>query len=291
MGVRDNKRLRQALRDSRAQLDAAAASEEDRRFVSRALSEVDIALAKIGEAPPSSATLPAAEPARKDLLSVICHDLKDPLASIVMGAGFLKKVIPDEQSFTSARRIVDAIARSAERMNGVIGDFYDLGKLEADQLSIDPRVLDASLLARAAYDQFAPKAREKGIELACEVAEVVGELPVACDRGRVLQIFSKLLQNAIKFTPAGGKIRVGAAREDDGALLFVADTGRGIPDDRKSTVFDRDANWKATPRDGPGLGLAIAKGLVELHGGRIGLESTLGEGTRVWFWLPKTATA
>lgn len=225
---------------------------------------------------------------KKDLLSVICHDLKDPLASIVMGAGFLKKVLPQDESMAAARRVTEAIHRSAERMNQVIGDFYDLGKLEAGELTVETRPHDAAAMAHAAFDLFLSRAKEKGLSLEQQISET--PMSVTCDRARVVQVFSKLIANAIKFTPEGGSIVLKVEPREGGKVWFaVSDTGRGVPEARKPHVFDREANQRQTPRDGPGLGLAIAKGLVALHGGEIGLLDNDPAGTTVWFTIPVEA--
>src|SRR5687767_7169091 len=113
--------LRAALEQARSLVEAANVSREEAGVRTAALIALDAALGRLGE---------GGRAPRKDLLSVICHDLKDPLASIVMGAGFLRKVLPQDEASGSARRVVDAIHRSADRMNQVILDFYDLGKIE-----------------------------------------------------------------------------------------------------------------------------------------------------------------
>src|SRR5262249_8105744 len=138
-------------------------------------------------------------PPRKDLLSVVCHDLKDPLSSIVMGAGFLRRVIPSDESFASARRIVEAISRSSERMNLLIGDFHDLAKVEAGTLPLELRACDVAAAARAAFDVAAPQAKAKGLAFEIDLP-AGGALEAKCDRARVMHVLSKLIGNAIKFT-------------------------------------------------------------------------------------------
>ena len=276
--------LRRALEDARARITAAssAAAPHATSSVTQAvLADVDSALRRLDVAPAT------ATPGKKDLLSVICHDLKDPLASIVMGAGFLRKVIPADEQFASARRIVEAISRSSDRMNRVIGDFYDLGKLEAGQITIDKQPYDVASIARASFDVYATQAKAKSVTLEHVAPATSESFVVPCDRARVMQAVAKLLENAIKFTPEGGQIKIAVATKGPDVELSVADTGRGITPERRPTVFSREANWMATPRDGPGLGLAIAKGFTELHGGAIGVESEPGKGSRFWLTLPR----
>jgi len=224
-----------------------------------------------------------------DLISIVCHDLKDPLASIVMGAGFLRKTIAEEDA--AGRRVVEAIARSTDRMSLVIGDFHDLAKLETGRVKLDLRAWDLVPVLHAAVRGLEPKAQERGIALSLESPP---SLMATFDRARLLQVVQKLLSNAIKFTASGaqGKVTVtAAAREDGSAVITVADTGRGIPADRLTSIFDHAANAKRTPRDGPGLGLAIAQGLVGLQGGRIEVTSKVDEGSTFSFAVPGPAAA
>jgi signal transduction histidine kinase len=222
---------------------------------------------------------------KKDLLSIICHDLKDPLASIVMGAGYLRKVLPEDGPQASARRVVEAIHRSAERMNRVIQDFYDLGKIEAKQLTLDARRCDVDSVVRAATDAHAPAASSKSVKLNAQITGV--DLAVNADRARLLQVLDKLIDNAIRFTSEGGAVRVRVEPEGESVRFRVEDTGRGIGAERLATVFLREVNATLTPRDGVGLGLAIAKGLVELQGGTISAESAVGKGSTFTFTLPQ----
>lgn len=217
----------------------------------------------------------------KDLVSIVCHDLKDPLASIVMGAGFLKKTVAADDG--AGRRVVEAIARSADRMNQVVSDFHDLAKLEAGQLEVAAMPCDVGGVLHAAVTALEPHAKERELALKVEAPE---GLIATCDRARLLQIVNKLLGNALKFTPAGGQVLVRAEREGGAVRVAVRDTGRGIAPERIGEIFDRAANARRSPRDGPGLGLAIARGLVELQGGAIGVESRQGEGSLFWFTLP-----
>jgi signal transduction histidine kinase len=107
-----------------------------------------------------------------------------------------------------------------------------------------------------------------------------------CDRARLTQIVSKLVGNALKFTAPGGRVSVRVAEENGRVRVSVSDTGRGIPSERFPGLFDHTVNARRSPRDGPGLGLAIVRGLVDLHGGELMVESRVGEGTTFAFTLP-----
>jgi signal transduction histidine kinase len=273
--------LREALEQARSLVEAASVSREETGVRTAALIALDAAVARLGH---------DGRPPRKDLLSVICHDLKDPLASVVMGAGFLRKVLPQDETSASARRVVDAIHRSADRMNQVILDFYDLGKMELGSLKLDPRPMDIAGAVRAAFDAHKAAAAQKGLTLTLESIPDEGKVSVFADRARVIQIVSKILANAVKFTPEKGTITVNVDERETDVRVRVTDTGRGVSAERKESIFDRDANARQTPRDGPGLGLPIAKGLINLQNGTIGVESE-GKGSTFFFTLPKSSTS
>ena len=261
-----------SLRNARALIAAAPTAEPGEAAVARRLTrEIDQALSRLegGES-------------EKDLVSVVCHDLKDPLASIVMGAGFLKKsTLPDDGA---ARRVVEAIARSADRMSQVVSDFHDLSKIESGRLPVDRRPCDVAAVLRGASASMQALAAGRGVLFELELPQA--PLLALCDRARLVQIVLKLVANAVRFTPEGGRVVVRAEAGERAAHLLVSDTGRGIPADRLPTIFDHAANARATPRDGPGFGLAIARGLVEAHGGQMAVESTVGRGSVFSFDIP-----
>jgi len=182
--------------------------------------------------------------------------------------------------------------RAGERMNRLIQDLLDVAKLEAGRVGIDARSIDVEPLMNEANEMLAPLAAEKSVRLNVAVG---GALPtITADGGRVLQVLSNLVGNAIKFTPAGGGIAIRADAAPGGVRFSVSDTGEGIAPEQLEKIFG--GFWQANPADrrGIGLGLTIAKGIVEAHGGRIWVESRLGEGTTFHFTLstvlPATAS-
>ena len=247
----------------------------------RSAAEATVARRLVRELDQSIALLEGKD-AERDLISVICHDLKDPLASIIMGTGFLRKTLAAEDA--AGRRVVDAVMRSADRMTSLVNDFHDLAKLEASRLPIDARACDVVPFLRDSVAAQRASAAEKNIVLEADLPS--SETLAICDRARVSQIVEKILANAIRFTGTGGRVRVHAAKTDGVIRVVIEDTGRGIPADRVATIFDYAANARRTPRDGPGLGLAIARGIVEAQRGTIAVESRVGEGTRFTFTLP-----
>ena len=261
-----------ALRGALALLAAAPAEPAEAGVARKIVRDMEQCLAR----------LEGREGTEADLIAIVCHDLKDPLASIVMGAGFLKKTVPAEDG--AARRVVDAIARSTDRMGQVIGDFHDLAKLEAGRIQLDLRPLDVVAVLQAALPSLEPRARERGIRLELEVPET--PLIALSDRIRLLQVLSKLVGNAIKFTSAEGRVVVRAEGKAGAVRVAVSDSGRGIPADRLASIFDHAANARRSPRDGPGLGLAIAQGLLRLQGSHIDVESRVEKGSVFSFALP-----
>ena len=264
-------RLIDALRLARAELDATTVEPVEAAVARRLARELDEAIAQLAGGEPE-----------KDLVSIVCHDLKDPLASIVMGAGFLRKTIAADDG--ASRRVVEAISRSANRMSQVVSDFHDLAKLEAGTLVLDRRPCDVVATLRAAVTAFEVEAQERRLSLTMEAS--APSLLVKCDRTRLTQIASKLLSNALRFTPPDGRVALRVAADDGLVRISVTDTGRGIPAEQLGSLFEYSSNARRSPRDGPGLGLAIVRGLVELHSGEVVVESRVGEGSTFAFTLP-----
>jgi len=209
------------------------------------------------------ATLETGSLPRHDLLSSVCHDLKDPLASIVMGAGFLRRVLPESEATASARRVVDAIQRSADRLSRVVGDFSDLGKIAQGTLVLHPASHAVAEMTRSAFETSKALVAGTEIELALRVAPEAEAARLRCDRARVEQTIVTLCAAALRLAPERAKIELAVATTPDGGARF------------EITVARESAGGMAPQRpDGAKLGLALAKGLVELHGGEISASST-----------------
>ena len=219
--------------------------------------------------------------AREDLLAVVSHDLRNPLSVILVSATLALRAWPPGDV---NRRAIEAIRRSALRMDRLIGDLLDASTIEAGRLSLETAVQSVDQVVRDAIEALEAPATQKRVRL-----ESVGggDLGVFCDRGRMLQVFSNLIGNAIKFTPEGGSIAVRVEPRDQDVWFFVTDTGPGIPEDQLPRLFDRFWQAKRTARLGTGLGLTIAKGIIEAQGGRIGVESQVGVGSTFFFTLPR----
>jgi PAS domain S-box-containing protein len=220
---------------------------------------------------------------REHVLSVVAHDLRNPLSVILMTTAALKR--EGAVSERGPEKPMEVIDRAAQRMDRLIQDLLDITRMEAGKLAIEPARLSAGELIAEAVSMQRPLASSSSLELRVELdrdhAEVWG------DRHRLLQVFENLIGNAIKFTPAGGRITVGATSRDDEVVFRVVDTGCGIPPGNQAHVFDRFWQASTAGRHGAGLGLPITKGIVEAHGGIIWVESAAGSGSTFLFTIPK----
>ena len=219
--------------------------------------------------------------AREEILRIVAHDLRNPLNTISMATSALLDTAGADTTRTSPLRI---IRRSGERMNHLIQDLLSVTTIEAGRLSIAPRKLHVHELLEEAREALEPIAREKSLTLSVDSSTDLP--PVRADSGRILQVFSNLVGNAVKFTPAGGSITLSAQRAGGKVRCSVTDTGPGIPPAQIPRLFGKF--WQAKRGDGRGvgLGLAIARGIVEAHGGTIDVKSEVEQGSVFSFSLP-----
>jgi signal transduction histidine kinase len=194
---------------------------------------------------------------------------------------------PELRTGPQLKKQLGVIRRQAGRMNRLIGDLLDVTRIEAGRLAVNAEMLPIRVLLADVSEALGPLVRQAGLDLVLQAYE--DHVQVAADRERIAQVFSNLVGNAIKFTPPGGRITVRAEPSSDAVRFAVSDTGPGIPPDHLEHLFDRF--WQARPSDrrGAGLGLAIARGILEAHEGEIGVESEFGRGTTFWFVLPRIA--
>ena len=183
-----------------------------------------------------------------------------------------------------SRRPLDRIQRSAEHMNRLLADLLDAASIEARSFSVEPGVVDVAPIVAAAIETCAPLAASKSLSVVSEVE--TGSRAVHADSTRLEQILASLLANATRFTPRWGTVTMRVAPADGGTLFSVSDTGPGIPEDDRHHLFDRFWHAEHHARVGSGLSLFIVKEIVEAHGGRIWVESTLGSGSTFFFVLP-----
>lgn len=221
---------------------------------------------------------------REDFLTIISHDLRNPLNTITMATEMLLRRAPAEERRSAGRLQLENIKTATRRMTKLLSDLLDLSSMDAGHLVIEQKPHDASRLMQAAIEVMAPMAAPKSIALT--VTPQAQPLVAFCDRERVLQVLMVLITNALKSTPAGGSITLSASANAHGVVLSVKDTGGGMPAEQIPTLFRPYWQVDKTIKIGTGLGLSIAKGIVECHGGRIWAETARGEGSTFSFTLP-----
>jgi signal transduction histidine kinase len=219
---------------------------------------------------------------REELLAIVSHDLRNPLTAISMNAALLKRKLPAESRGLIA--FSEAIQSSAQRMNRLIQDLLDGAKLQAGTFVVEKKQDSLPGLMDEVLQTHEVLATSKGLSLKKEIDPTLGE--VCWDRSRMLQVFSNLIGNAIKFSAPGGTVILRAGVTSEAILFEVVDQGRGIPKHQLPFVFERYWQARDTAVQGFGLGLAICKAIVEAHGGKIWVKSTLGQGSRFSFTLP-----
>jgi signal transduction histidine kinase len=216
---------------------------------------------------------------RDEIMAIVAHDLRTPLGSMMLMSALLGNETADEKARDRARTIENIAAR----MELLIKTLLDVATIEAKRLSIKPEACAADDLVRETIGLFEPQATTKHIRLVPNVAE--RDLIIRADRDRVLQVLSNLVGNAVKFTPKNGTVTLAVTREGRNVRFAVCDTGPGIDPDHLPHVFDRFWRHETRGLKGTGLGLFIAKSIVEAHGGTILADSKLGFGATFSFTL------
>jgi signal transduction histidine kinase len=218
---------------------------------------------------------------KDELTRVLAHDLRNPLNTIAMVTRRLRDSRTTEREQSNLLEMID---RSTSRMNRLIQDVIDNAVIERrGELPLNPTEHQVQNLAEEVCEQTRIQAQTKTVHVRCEIQ---GQVTVYGDRDRLLQVLTNLVDNALKFTPKGGTITVKSELQDHEIRFSVSDTGPGIPAADRDRVFE--AYWRAphTELPGAGLGLAIAKQIVEQHGGRIWVESQEGQGSTFIFAIP-----
>jgi PAS domain S-box-containing protein len=225
----------------------------------------------------------AAIRARDDMIAVVSHDLRSPLQSIASATAVLEL----EKHSDTASTSLNAIKLATTHMDRLLQDLLDISLIDTGQFTVSRELTDVSALVEDARMLFEPLTRDKSVQFDCRVASGLPQIRV--DRGRMQQALSNLLGNALKFVPPGGRIGLYAERSGDSVRIAVSDTGPGIAEEDLGRVFDRF--WRADRRKerGVGLGLTVAQGIVQAHGGQIGVESRKGEGSTFYILLDAVA--
>jgi len=220
---------------------------------------------------------------RDDALAVVVHDLSSLLASIELNAQAITDSAEDDPH-DPKRRFATNIQKTAAVMRHLLGDIADTTRIEAGEFRLQTAPHDARALVHEALGTFAPVAQAAGITLDLDVGEV--PLVATFDDHRVLQVLTNLLTNALKFTPKGGRVRLRVRAEPTHLRFEVEDTGPGVPVAHRADIFEKFWQGAGALGRGVGLGLYIARHIVEAHGGAIGVESPEGHGATFFFTLP-----
>ncbi len=223
---------------------------------------------------------------KSELLATVSHELRTPLTSI---KGALSVLLAEDPPAQEVRAEFLGIAhQNVERVMRLIGNFLNLTRIEAGQIGIAPRPLDLAEVLAAAVGRMRGLAAERRVSL--EVEAPPGPLPLTGDPEMLESVFSNLLDNAVKFSPEGAPVNVRIEADPRAITVRVRDRGPGIPPEEVARVFERF--FRGSPAaaqrvPGTGLGLHISKAIVEAHGGRIGVESRVGEGSTFTVTLPR----
>jgi signal transduction histidine kinase len=223
-----------------------------------------------------------------EFVALISHELRTPLTSII---GYLELTLEDGNLTEEQRGYLDVVDHNADRLLQLVDDLLFVAQLEAGQLEVRPSELDLAAVAHKAVAEAQPRAAANGIALTCDADAAV---PLEADKGRMFRMLDKLVSNAIKFTPAGGEVRVSVSNADGVVRLEVADTGIGIAADDQDRLFERFFRASTVVEQhfpGTGLGLYIGRAIVEAHGGSITVCSEPGEGASFSVALPVAVPA
>lgn len=223
---------------------------------------------------------------RDDVLGIVSHDLRNPLHTIMMCTELL---LDEEFSEQETRKHLDTVQRSAKAMNRLIQDLLDVSRSESGTLTVDRKSENPAEILEEACEAMRALADRRSVRLTCRAAN--GLAPVHADSARILQVLSNLVGNAVKFSSDGGSVTMSADAAEGAVVFTVSDEGPGIDPADIPHLFEPHWQAKSTAHLGAGLGLAISKGIVDAHGGRVWVESTLGKGSSFHFTVPLAGTA
>jgi two-component system OmpR family sensor kinase len=217
------------------------------------------------------------ETARAQFISEVSHDLRTPLTAI---KGLLVNLI--DRSQADARPALETAERETDRLIRLVNQLLDFARWQGGRLALDRRPIQVGVIVRDAVTLSEGRARHRNITMSTDVPP--GPATVSADPDRLQRVIINLLDNAIKFTPAGGRVTLTVTQREGEIKLAVQDTGRGMSQEERERAFEPYYHGQ---EGGAGLGLAIARAIIEAHGGRMGIESSPGQGSRVWFTLPR----
>jgi signal transduction histidine kinase len=227
----------------------------------------------------------ALEQLREEFAAVIAHDLRGPITSILLPVEqTLRKGTGSEGAVSVPTALLERVQRGAERLNHLVGDLLEASRVEMRRMELDRKDADLGHLVTELVDDLRPTLRDHPVVTDLPPQPVVASV----DQARLGRVVTNLLDNAAKYSPPESTIRVELRRSDGGAEFAVADQGKGIDPDDVPKLFDRffQAQRAREHKEGLGLGLYIAKGIVDAHGGRLSVDSRPGNGSTFRVWLP-----
>lgn len=235
------------------------------------------------------ASLKALDSLKDKFIQIAAHDLKNPLGNIFMGLEILER---NAQNYTGKeletyRQIISLMTAAARTMEVIISDFLDLEAMRQGKITLSKKSIVLNSIVQQVVDQFRVGAQAKSIEIVTELEDAIPALQA--DENRLLQVISNLVSNAVKFSKEGTTVNVRTYSTRNMVRCEVEDNGPGIPEDELPLLFQEFARLSNRPTGGEkssGVGLAIARNLVEQHGGRIGAHSERGVGSIFWFEIP-----
>ena len=228
------------------------------------------------------------ETLRKDFVANVSHELRTPITAVRSAVDTLRLTLAGDPS--ASERFVDIIDRNAQRLGSLVEDLLDLSKIESKDYRPESKPVPLRTVSDSALTLLRARIEEKKLDVGNEIADALP--PARADRRAVEQVFTNLLDNAVKYCPAGARVRLRAQHTDGGLRVEIADTGPGIEPRHLPRLFERFYrvdSGRSRDMGGTGLGLSIVKHLVETMGGAIGVESTPGRGSTFWFTLPAMA--
>lgn len=220
---------------------------------------------------------------KNDLVATVAHEFRTPLTSLRMAIHLCLEQVVGPVTEKQAD-LLHAAREDCERLQAMVNDLLDLSRIEAGRVEMYPRPTSAAALVEAAIEAHQATAEERGLQLRTSSPLLDDE--VMADPERVALVFANLITNAIRYTPKNGEVWVNAQQANGLVRFEVTDTGVGIPKEYQSRLFDKFFRVPGSPVGGAGLGLSIAKEIVQGHGGDIGVKSEEGQGSTFWFTLP-----
>ncbi len=221
---------------------------------------------------------------RDEFLAIVSHDLRNPIGAIFSSAEILLADLESLSSPEKSRTWLDRIKRNAELSLRIISDILDLERIAQGKLELNKKPNNMTEMISETISNLSYIADSKKISVKSLSSNISKE--ISCDHDRIIQVLSNLIGNALKFTPLNGTINITTELKKDEIAVSIVDSGPGIPEDQQQNIFNRYAQLQNNNRQGLGLGLYIAKFLVELHGGQMTVASTVGKGSTFSFTLP-----